>query len=300
MKRVISFDGGGICGLLSLVVLERLMNDHPDLLEQVDLHAGTSTGGIIALGLANGMDATTLRKMYETQGKKIFKRDWWAPLGITGAKYVNTGLRDLLDEIFGARKLGGLKGKVLVPAFAMYGHEDGKPMWRPKFFNNWKDEDPDCEVLVRDVATMTSAAPTYFPSYNGYVDGGVIANNPCAAGMAMMLNPEVVGRRLNRRDIRVLSIGTGTASASIQRNNVNWGALQWGGHIIDVFMQGVDDVPTYMCQSLLQDNFHRVNSVYDKDKLPEMDEYERVDELIALGEVMDLGPTKKWIETHWK
>jgi patatin-like phospholipase/acyl hydrolase len=299
MKRILSFDGGGICGLLSLVVLERLVSKYENMLDNVDLFAGTSTGGIIALGLADGISVSILRKLYETQGKRIFRRDWWSPLGIGGAKYVNTGLREMLEEIFGERRLGALRGKVLVPAFALYGHEDGKPMWRPKFFTNWKDDDPDCDVLVRDVATSTSAAPTYFPSYNGYVDGGVVANNPAASAMAMMLNPKVLGRRLNRREIRLLSIGTGSVSKSIQKNNVNWGAIQWGSHIIDIFMQGVADVPTYMCHALLQDHFHRLNSVYDDGKLPEMDEFKRVSELMALGESMDLGPTEKWIENNW-
>jgi patatin-like phospholipase/acyl hydrolase len=300
MKRILSFDGGGICGLLSLVILERLLSDSPDMLDDVDLYAGTSTGGIIALGLADGMNVGTLRKLYETQGNRIFRRDWITPLGIGGAKYKNDGLKDLLEELFGERKLGALRKKVLVPAFALYGHEDGKPMWKPKFFTNWKEDDPDCESLVRDVATATSAAPTYFPSYNGYVDGGVVANNPSASAMSMMLNPKAVGRRMNRREIRVLSIGTGSTSESIQKNNVNWGILQWGTHIIDIFMQGVGDVPTYMCQALLQEHFCRINPIYDPGKLPALDGWKRADELVALGESVDLTDTIKWVNTQWK
>jgi patatin-like phospholipase/acyl hydrolase len=299
MRRVLSFDGGGIRGLLSLVVLERLLSRFPTMIETVDLLAGTSTGGIIALGLADGYKPSMIRKLYETQGRRIFKRDWWSPLGLSGAKYVNTGLKDILEEMFGERKLGALRGKVLVPTFRLYGHADGKPMWSPKFFNNWRDDDPDCEVTVCDVAMATSAAPTYFPSYNGYVDGGVVANNPAAAALSMLLDPRVMGRRLNRREIRVLSIGTGTTSESIQKNNVNWGILQWGSHITDIFMQGVADVPTYTCRAILQENFHRVNSVYEKGKLPVLDEWKRVDELVALGEALDLGPTEKWIEKNW-
>jgi patatin-like phospholipase/acyl hydrolase len=300
MKKILTFDGGGICGLLSLVILERIVSACPTLLAGVDLYAGTSTGGIIALGLADNIDVGVLRKLYATQGKRIFKRDWWAPLGLTGAKYTNKGLKELLEEVFGERKLGALRGKVLIPSFALYGHNGGKPMWKPKFFSNWKDDDPDCEFLVKDVALATSAAPTYFPSYNGYVDGGVVANNPCAAATAMMLNPEVVGKRLNRRDLRVLSIGTGTVSDCITENNVNWGITQWGGHIIDIFMQGVGDVPTYTCRSLLQKHFHRVDPVYEKGKLPGLDGWKDADDLTALGEALDLADTMSWIETYWK
>jgi patatin-like phospholipase/acyl hydrolase len=74
--RILSLDGGGIRGLLSAVILERLERLAPGWLDQVDLIAGTSTGGILALGLAHGVQPAELRKLYFEKGKKIFDDSW--------------------------------------------------------------------------------------------------------------------------------------------------------------------------------------------------------------------------------
>jgi patatin-like phospholipase/acyl hydrolase len=53
---VLSLDGGGLRGLITARLLDRL-NSNPKIsgwLDSVDLCAGTSTGGILALGLAIG------------------------------------------------------------------------------------------------------------------------------------------------------------------------------------------------------------------------------------------------------
>lgn len=63
--RILSLDGGGIRGLLSLVLLERLAAQAPGWLRKVHLLAGTSTGGIIALGLAHGVPLADIRALYD-------------------------------------------------------------------------------------------------------------------------------------------------------------------------------------------------------------------------------------------
>jgi len=91
--RVLSIDGGGIRGIITVILLERLSQD-PALtgwLDKADLLAGTSTGGLLALGLARGVPLKTIRELYETKGKKIFDdsilRDIVDLGKIIGAKY---------------------------------------------------------------------------------------------------------------------------------------------------------------------------------------------------------------------
>jgi len=299
MYRALTFDGGGICGILSLVVLRRLLHEHPTLLEEVDLFAGASTGGIIALGLADDIMPAVLQELYMNKGREIFKPQRWTWGGLRSAKYVNKGLRRLVEEVFANHTLGDLKGKVLIPAFDLQCSKDGKNVWYPKFFSNWDNNDVDCLVPAREVAMYTSAAPTFFPSYDGFIDGGVAANNPCTAAMAMLLNPKVVGRRTSRRDLKILSIGTGMPAHSLDKRVINWGLLKWGTRIADVFMDGIVDVATYQCRATLQEGFCRVNQRYDVGVRPGMDDWKQAAKLVELGNAVDLTEALEWLETEW-
>ena len=91
--RIVSLDGGGIRGVLTAALLERLDSLQPGFLAQVDLYAGTSTGGILALALASGMSPTEARTLYERLGDDVFKDSLWDNLKdlgqITGAHYSN-------------------------------------------------------------------------------------------------------------------------------------------------------------------------------------------------------------------
>ena len=73
MKRILAIDGGGIRGTFSAAFLANLEKDleHP-IGRYFDLISGTSTGGIIAIGLALGMRAEEILKLYEEKGTRIF------------------------------------------------------------------------------------------------------------------------------------------------------------------------------------------------------------------------------------
>jgi uncharacterized protein len=88
-KRMLSLDGGGIRGALTLGFLKKLetilrqIEDNPDLLlcHYFDLIGGTSTGSIIASALAIGKTVDEITELYMNLGGKIFgeKRSWWNP-----------------------------------------------------------------------------------------------------------------------------------------------------------------------------------------------------------------------------
>jgi patatin-like phospholipase/acyl hydrolase len=180
--RILSIDGGGIRGLLSLILLQRLEKGFPRWLDKTDLLAGTSTGGIVALGLAHGATVTELRRLYEERGKRIFDDSWWddlCDLGKTrGADYKTKNLETEVRRLLGNAKLKDLDKRVLIPTFDLDNEKPEERSWAPKFFHNFPGEDSDGEQLAYKVALYTSAAPTYFPSVDGYIDGGVVANNP--------------------------------------------------------------------------------------------------------------------------
>lgn len=290
MLRAITFDGGGIRGIVSAVLLERLLHYRTTLINETDLLAGTSTGGLIALSLAAGQPIGHIRSLYQQHGKEIFDRSRWTPLGLFGARYRNGTLHKMVSGMFADKTLGQLAKRVLVPTFNLC-------RGSAKFFTNWDPNDEDCAVQVREVAMATTAAPTYFPTWRVFADGGLAANNPAAAAMALLLNPEETDQLQTPGEVKLLSIGTGTSQQSIGHEDLNWGVVQWGGRLVQVFMDGLEGVPNYLCRSVLQNNYHRLQPVVKH--LPAIDDCTKIDELLRIGEDYDLAPAINWLDNCW-
>jgi patatin-like phospholipase/acyl hydrolase len=305
--HILSLDGGGIRGIFSARVLERLELAVPGFLGQLDLLTGTSTGGIIALGLAAGMTPAQLVRLYRDEGPQIFDDSWLDNLrdlgNLSGAKYDNANLKEILTREFAARAvstLDDLARRVLVPTFDLDDGQDprrklDKPRsWKPKFFHNYPGPDSDGAELIVDVAMRTTAAPTYFPTYGRFIDGGVVANDPSVSALAQALNDQTGGQDL--RSVRLLSIGTGINPTYIAGADHDWGYTQWAKPIIGLMMEGVMGVAAYECAQLLGDRYHRVNCVLDQ-PIP-LDAYSKVDSLIGYADALDLTDSVAWIQRY--
>ena len=74
MKRILAIDGGGIKGVFPAAFLATVEDTiKRNVADYFDLIVGTSTGGIIALGLGLGLSAKELLAFYEEHGPIIFK-----------------------------------------------------------------------------------------------------------------------------------------------------------------------------------------------------------------------------------
>ncbi len=304
--RVLSLDGGGIRGLLTLVLLERLEAACPGWLAKADLIAGTSTGGILALGLAHGLSLADLRALYEKRGRAIFRDsalDDVRDLGnALGAQYDNRALSRELRTVFGNARLRDLRRRVLIPAFDL-DNEDPDPAkrrWAPKFFHNFPGADTDAECPVYKVALYTSAAPTYFPSVDGYIDGGVVANNPAMAALAQTQDRRAAARPPRLERVALLSLGTGTPLLRRPERRIAWGWVRWGRPIIDLMLDGVAGVADYQCRQLLRDRYHRLAPAFPPGKNIALDAVDRTGELVAFAERVDVGPAAAWLRAHWR
>ncbi len=304
--RILALDGGGIRGLLPAVLMQRLDLAVPGWRDRIDLIAGTSTGGIIALGLAKGLNPTEVRNIYYDRGSYIFYRPWWQvirSLGVLiGAKHPNDHLRAELQKVLGENtRLRDLKKKVLISSFSLEDQE--KKRWKPKFFHNFDGNDSDGDEKVVDIALYTSAAPTYFPSVNHYVDGGVAANNPSMAAVAQTQDDRAkINPRPQLHEIVVLSFGTGDTLSSVGGKNLNWGYIQWGWKVrlLQILMDGVVGIPDYQCRQLLGDqNYYRVNPILPPDQNFEMDDASQRDALVAFAEKIDISDLVSWLENTW-
>lgn len=294
--KILAFDGGGVKGALSARILKRICEKFPEFLDEVDLFAGTSTGSLIALSLAYGRDATFIDNLYSySSTKKIFspKRN-----NIFRPKYSNTNLNSLLLDYFPEDLLiKDLKKYVFVPSFNVKGFS--KDSWEVIFFNNLCNN-KTYNSRVIDVAISSCAAPTFFPSHNNFIDGGVVANSPTATAIFSTMNcfPSLS----SGNNFRLLSIGTGNSPDKIIGNTANWGAAQWAFHpfskmkspLLSLFMDGSSYLEDIYCTEFLKDNYFRINPKVSK--FIAMDDPQFVPFLKTLASETDLTETYKFIK----
>jgi patatin-like phospholipase/acyl hydrolase len=304
--RILSIDGGGIRGIISTILLQRLSAD-PSLsgwLGKVDLLAGTSTGGLLALGIAKSLDLQAIRDLYETKGKIIFEDSWLRDLrdlwGIIGAKYEIANLDKELQTILGPTTLSQLSKKVLITAFDLDGvNGQGQRKWKPKLFHNFPGPGSDGDQLAYKVGIYTAAAPTYFPSADGYVDGGVFASNPAMCALAQTQDPRI-GDRPVLKDVVLLSLGTGTSLTYIKGESLDWGYAQWVKPLVNLMLDGVAGIADYQCKQLLGSAYWRLAPVFPPPTHIPMDAVDQVPEMIDFAEQVALGPTIEWLKSHWE
>ncbi len=265
MHKVLSIDGGGIRGIIPAMVLAEIERRTGRATSQLfDLVAGTSTGGILALGLTKPgqggepeYSAKRLIELYETEGDKIFSIPVWHRIhsagGVAEEKYPAKGIEGVAREYFDDVRLAEALTEVLVTAYEI----EGRAPW---FFKRRHARDPERRegdnFLMREVARATSAAPTYFEPFLveggphdgcALIDGGVHSNNPamCAYVEARKIFPE-------EDDFLVVSLGTGELTRSLSYEEVkDWGLALWAQPILNVVFDGVADTVDYQLRELL-------------------------------------------------
>ena len=300
--RILALDGGGIRGLYTAVLLDRLSEEVPGFADRADLLAGTSTGGILALGLAKGISTKDLIGLYENNGNAIFSRPLWHEIrdlgDLTGARYDNDDLVRIIQETLGEGTLEDLLPRhVLVPSFDL-DNDAAFPaprMWKPKFFHNFAGSDSDGDEKISDVALRTSAAPTYFPAYQGYVDGGVVANNPAMAALAQAIDPDTGRQQL--ADLRIFSVGTGLTPQFVSGDMLDWGLAQWAPVLANMMIEGMMGVADYECARLLGDKYFRLGPVLPA-PVP-LDCTDKIPNLIAYAQGVNIAEAVKWLRGNF-
>lgn len=300
--RIAAFDGGGIRGIYTATLLARLEAEAPGFLKKVKMFAGTSTGSIIAVSLAAGRSPTELAELYQKEGGEAFRDsrlDNVRDMGrLIGANFSEHNLREILDRLFGSATLGDLPRKVIIPAFDLGGTPGrGDGCWKPKFFHNFPCPDSDAGEKIVDVIMRSCAAPSYFPTYQGFIDGGVVANNPSMAALAQVLDRRIKTRTPALGNIRLLSFGTGLNRQFIRGQRLDWGYAQWARPVIRLMMDGMMGVADYQCCRLLGDHYHRLAPALPK-PVP-MDAVRQTGALIRYANQVPLNDTLDWIRLHY-
>ncbi|OQS08403.1 hypothetical protein B0T37_19885 [Chromobacterium violaceum] len=307
--RILSLDGGGLRGIIALVILDRLDRAAPGWRDGIHMHAGTSTGALIALGLARGMTPRQILDQYLERGPKLFERGAARRLktlnGLIGARYDGAErervCRDVLggaDTLASLLRDGGSRGHVLVPAFNLDGDPrlpQGRRRWKPKVYHNLptRDGSDDGAEQAWRVAMRSSAAPTYFPSFDGFADGGVFANNPAMCALAQTRDARLA-RAIPPESVSMLSLGTGFNASHLDGDN-DWGALQWGRNLTGLLMDGVNDVADFQVRQMLgEGRYLRVSALLAEPIA--LDDAGRMAQMATIGGQVDLDEAVRFVE----
>jgi len=299
-RHILAIDGGGVRGIVAAVLLDALETERQalgatrPLSDCFDLIAGTSTGAIVAAGLAapNAVSdgprrsPSQLRDLYRTGAKQIFPSRFWCRLPVFGRLrqffgplYRSAPLIRLLEEVLDEVDFCDLRRNLLISSYAIDPREAA-------FFRGGPDYQtanlpdgvtlPADGVRVVDAVTGSTAAPTYFPPHQitnklsgetkTVIDGGVFLNDPSllALAEAMMLFPD--------DDIHVISIGTGRIIDPYPFKKArNWGFFEWLSPVgrfrtplISAISDGQARAVNAQMTKLLGDHYHRFD--YDLER----------------------------------
>ena len=274
--RVLAIDGGGIRGLIAARVVARLeelisaeAGEERRIVDCFHMIAGTSTGGLIGIGLTAPhpeqpdrprLSGADLVDLYLSEGPWIFGDTlhklhslggWIAP------KHTPKRLEQALERRFGEARLRDALRELIVTSYDMT--EPG-----PHFFKRWRAREmPERDASMVDVGMATSAAPTYFPSRGlrgaALVDGGVFASNPAVAAVVEALKRrDADPHDLLPADLMVVSLGTGLHEVGHTQSKVSgWGRLGWiwprseDPALIATFLDGQSDAAHHWAEVLL-------------------------------------------------
>ncbi len=255
-RRLLAIDGGGLAGLIpaeALIQIEHqldLLTGTPaPLCERFDLIAGTSTGAILAAGLALGLKAATMRDFYLEFGKEIFTKSWF-PVRFWHT-YPAGPLEEHLKEVLGEDTTLGserLRTQILiVTKNATLGNDwffTNNP--RNKFFTN------NSRLPLWQIVRASSAAPTYFPPHTiavpdgtgatqnfEFIDGGVSSyNNPALQVFLEATIPQYgYGWPMGVDNVLLISLGTGYNSVMVDpRKAATFNMLDWAKYVIKEMM----------------------------------------------------------------
>jgi patatin-like phospholipase/acyl hydrolase len=283
LKRVLAIDGGGLKGVFPASFLASVEEAiRSPVAGYFDLVVGTSTGGIIALGLGLGLSAKEILAFYTEHGPRIFSgnRRLKGLRQLTRAKYDPEPLKAALGEVFGEKRVGDSRTRLVVPSFDL---ETGvihvyKTAHHQRFVTDYK-------APAIEVAMATAAAPTYFPTFRSaagvpLVDGGIWANNP--AGTAAV---EALGvLDWPRGSVRLLSIGCTTAPLNARADQGRWlGFSYWAKRLVPVFMAAQSSASVGTAQLLLgHDNVQRYSTTVSEGRF-RLDAAKDIESLRGLG-----------------
>lgn len=293
--RILSLDGGGTRGILEGKILEHMEKQtQKKIYELFDGIAGTSTGGILALSssvpkstknlinrfsakenLSLYTDPKICQKIFSSEvkqkgstesGKNIISLTWNGsgsgpevntdidPLKpLIQTQYSSNSLEDILQERFGNMRLSHMLNDVLITSL------DINTRLPHIFTRSAARQAKDLDLLIWEIARITSAAPTFFNPFllnkEVLVDGGMCANNPTMCAIV-----DALSKGIPLSKIFCVSLGTGQINPTL--NTTNWGKLQLVPYLFDILCESNSQLVDQQALALLgKKHYHRFQPI---------------------------------------
>ncbi|KAL6049855.1 putative sporulation hydrolase CotR [Balamuthia mandrillaris] len=154
-----------------------------------------------------------------------------------------------------------------------------------------EEYNPMINELASDVVLRTAAAPTYFPSFQQHVDGGMFAHDPASAALTYAISPNYLAKNL--KDVRLLSFGTGKVNHYYEDENHDWGYVQWVPKLTNLLWDGMIMHSENICRELLGERYYRFNPVLETEIA--LDNPLAIPELVETAKKLDLSALVEWI-----
>lgn len=269
-KRILSLDGGGIRGLITLGYLQRLeavlreRTGRPDLVlsDYFDLMGGTSTGALIAASLALGWPVEKVVGLYRTLASDVFRprRSLLGPLArLVGSKFDERPLEKAIRTEIGEMRLDDdafRSGLVVVAKRA-----DTASVWQLTNVPGHRFYEMNRHLRIWEVLRASSAAPTYFDPQRMadvgagesavFVDGSVSMHSNPALQMFMVACLDGFGLRWTPGADRILlcSVGTGAYNAAPSSESIRgYRQVQWLGQLMVQLLQEASELGETLLQ----------------------------------------------------
>jgi hypothetical protein len=296
MKNILSIDGGGIRGIIPLACLIELekIKGRPSR-EIFDMVAGTSTGAVIAAGLAIGMSARGLMAMYRNMAESAFQAIpfWQVILNLGNHRYSSEFVAKTLDQMGADREINSLPIDVFITG-------KNTVTSRTDFFvrDNQGNASVWGRLPLKDAVLASTAVPTYFPAHSAtldgkthtWVDGGAgVSGNPCYQAAVEAIHYSA--GTYPPGDTRMLSFGTGRTPHPIDAHKASF--LQWGEWAISEMLEDASEWQSFVT-NLEYDGSGRIDfRRYNLDLAPDVMDQLGV-EVPPGKDVTDIGLDAVW------
>jgi patatin-like phospholipase/acyl hydrolase len=295
--KILAIDGGGIRGIIPAFLLAEIeRRTQKPIFSLFDLITGTSSGGILALGLTKPhlsssddlplaqYTAEDLVQLFIEYGVEIFYEPLFERLLgpiediFLQPKYSSESKEEILRQYFGNASLENNLKEVFVTSYDI---EQRIPVFLTNKLEKQERESKSFRQLcggisLLDAALATSATPTYFAPHRiinsensaivyTLIDGGVFANNPAHLAVleAQITSKRKAEKPLNTEDILLVSLGTGSLTSAYPYNEVkNWGLLQWGRPLLNIVFDGGSEVVSGELELLFEPSEKEAKSFY--------------------------------------